>query len=370
MIKTIVVDDEFYTLQEIGELIEKTGCITVLKLYENPLAALKEAESLLPQVAFLDIEMPEMDGLTLAEQLLEINPDMRIVFITAYNQYAVAAFDLNAVDYVLKPINITRFYRMTDKIFKAVSSEPPRDKPAVEITCFGQFKVLKNGVPVRWERSKAEELFAYLLMYHGLKVHKSVLIENLWSECQPTRALTILHTSIYKIRSLFSDVKDLIHLEYSENSYRLTLTGVNCDYITFERDLVGLLLEREPVYEKVESVCDLYGRGLLGWHDYCWSLQKDEDFRGKLVRILRSLTDIYDAAGDTYHLIGVLKLLARIIPYDETANNRLLGALGRQASLDEMVSHFQWLEKTLKADYDSTPAASTRHLYQSLIRQS
>jgi two-component system, LytTR family, response regulator len=368
VIKAIVVDDEFYTLQEIGELLEKSGCISVVKMFENPAAALKEAGTLLPQVAFLDIEMPEMDGLTLAERLLCVKPDMRIVFITAYNQYAVAAFDLNAVDYILKPIDIDRFYKMTDKIIRAISSGQPPDKPMVDIACFGQFKVHKNGIPVKWERSKAEELFAYLLVCHGSKIHKSIILEDLWPEYEPAKAIPILHTSIYKIRSLFSDVREMIDLKYAENCYCLTLTGVKCDYFTFEKDLEGLLTDRELSYEKVEGICEMYGKGFLGWHDYCWSLQKDQDIRERLVGLLRHSIEKYDSAGDLYRLTGALRLLARTVPYDEAVNNRLLYALGRQARREEIVSHFMWLEKTLKASYDSAPADSTRHLYRSLIR--
>lgn len=66
MLKTIVLDDEWYNLEEVCELVEKTGFMQVSGKYMNPLQALEEATVLAPQVAFIDIEMPEMDGLTFA----------------------------------------------------------------------------------------------------------------------------------------------------------------------------------------------------------------------------------------------------------------------------------------------------------------
>lgn len=116
MIKTIVLDDEWYNLEEVCELVEKTGFMQVAGKYMNPLKALEEAGTLQPQVAFIDIEMPELDGLTFAERLLEIQPDVMIAFITSWNQYAVQAFELSALDYVMKPIKEERFLKLAKKI--------------------------------------------------------------------------------------------------------------------------------------------------------------------------------------------------------------------------------------------------------------
>ena len=116
MIKTIVLDDEWYNLEEVCELVEKTGFMQVSGKYMNPIQALEDAASLSPQVAFIDIEMPEMDGLSFAEKLLEIQPEVMIVFVTGWNHYAVKAFELNALDYLMKPIKEERFFKLAEKI--------------------------------------------------------------------------------------------------------------------------------------------------------------------------------------------------------------------------------------------------------------
>lgn len=121
MIKVIVLDDEWYNLEEVCDLVEKTGFMQVAAKYMNPLKALEEASSIHPQVAFIDIEMPEMDGLTFAEKLLEISPETIIAFITSWNQYAARAFDINALDYVMKPIKEERFQRLVEKIRTEIS---------------------------------------------------------------------------------------------------------------------------------------------------------------------------------------------------------------------------------------------------------
>lgn len=137
MIKAIVVDDEWYNLEEVSGLVENTGFMRVGKKYQNPLKALEEVAEISPQVAFIDVEMPEMDGITLAERLLEKNPSILVVFITAWGQYAVQAFDLNALDYIMKPIKLERFNRMIEKIRNEIRLKEPLQPAVLKIKCFG-----------------------------------------------------------------------------------------------------------------------------------------------------------------------------------------------------------------------------------------
>ena len=116
MIRTIVLDDEWYSLREVCGLAEKTGFMTVAGAYTDPLAALAEAPSLRPQVALIDIEMPEMDGLAFAQHLVALHPGVLLAFISGWNHYAVKAFELNALDYVMKPVREERFQKLAEKL--------------------------------------------------------------------------------------------------------------------------------------------------------------------------------------------------------------------------------------------------------------
>ncbi|HEX3076690.1 MAG TPA: response regulator [Lachnospiraceae bacterium] len=197
MIRVIVVDDEWYNLEEISDLILRSEGMEVVGKYQNPVLALDEITDTMPDVAFLDIEMPEFDGLTLAERLLEKLPTLSLAFITSWNQYAVQAFDLNAIDYIMKPINTERFERMIGKIRNDVYWRRTSSKPArLKIQCFERFETRIDGIPVKWERSKSEELFAYLLMNHNTYINKNTIIENLWGDYEPRRALQNLQTSL------------------------------------------------------------------------------------------------------------------------------------------------------------------------------
>ncbi len=141
MIKTIVLDDEWYNLEEVCELVEKTGFMQVTGKYMNPLQALEEAATLAPQVAFIDIEMPELDGLTFAEKLLEIQPEAMIAFITSWNQYAVQAFELSALDYVMKPIKEERFLKLAEKIQAEINRKEQLSYAEQVLSLYGEQRV-------------------------------------------------------------------------------------------------------------------------------------------------------------------------------------------------------------------------------------
>lgn len=138
MIRTMVLDDEWYNLEEVCELVEKTGFMQVSGKYMNPIKALKDVPIVHPQAAFIDIEMPEMDGLAFAKKLLEISPDTIIAFITSWNQYAVRAFEINALDYVMKPIKEERFQKLAEKIQTEINKNERNSYAEYIISMYGK----------------------------------------------------------------------------------------------------------------------------------------------------------------------------------------------------------------------------------------
>lgn len=106
--RSILVDDERLALVHLKKLLSATDKIVVEGTYRDPQMALQDIPVLMPDVVFMDIDMPEMSGIDLAEQVQSALPSAQIVFITAYDDYAVKAFELNAIDYVLKPVEAKR----------------------------------------------------------------------------------------------------------------------------------------------------------------------------------------------------------------------------------------------------------------------
>jgi two-component system, LytTR family, response regulator len=125
MNKVLIVDDENLSRKKIRRFLEdRPETFTVIEA-ENGLQALDMIESEKPDIVFLDIEMPEMNGMDLVHSLQ--NPSFHLIFQTAYSEYAVQAFEKNAIDYLLKPFSQERFNQALDKCIKKTPSQLLQD---------------------------------------------------------------------------------------------------------------------------------------------------------------------------------------------------------------------------------------------------
>lgn len=365
MVKTIVIDDEWYNLEETSEFVEQTHFFHVEGKYQNPILAIQEIDQIHPEVAFIDIELPEMDGITVAEKLLEKNPSIIIVFITSYNQYAVKAFDLNAMDYILKPIKRERFSQMVEKIKKEMNFRLQNVAKTLTIRCFGTFTVMIGGVVVKWERAKAEELFAYLLVHHDQFTHKDKIIEELWPGYEQEKALKILQTAVCKIRNLFASTKDSVKLEYSGSKYCLTINGADCDLFCIEQCMDTFDIDDPYTYQAIERACAIYSSGLLTEAGYLWSIQSNQQLQDQLMQRLSEIHKRYSISDNDQSVVQILKCMVKMTPSDEKLNYELMKAYQEQQDYQAVQKHYQWLEAVLKQQYDLLPSKEIQVMVQS-----
>ena len=112
MINAIAIDDEPLALKVIVSHCEKTDFINLQKTFTHPTEALKYLRKYPVDLLFVDIQMPSMNGINLVKA---IQQSTMIIFTTAFSEYAVTSYELNAIDYLLKPINYTRFHMAVNK---------------------------------------------------------------------------------------------------------------------------------------------------------------------------------------------------------------------------------------------------------------
>src|SRR5689334_9396341 len=114
MIRTLIVDDEPLSRRKIREFLKEDREIEVVGECGNGPEAVSDVRQSTPDLLFLDVQMPGMDGFTVLEELQE-RPLPFVIFVTAYDKYAVKAFEVRALDYLLKPFHRERFARATDR---------------------------------------------------------------------------------------------------------------------------------------------------------------------------------------------------------------------------------------------------------------
>ncbi|MCU8055878.1 LytTR family DNA-binding domain-containing protein [Shewanella sp. SM34] len=125
MLKAIIVEDEYLAREEIEYLVKSHSEIDIVASFEDGLEAFKYLQDHEVDVVFLDIQIPSIDGLLLAKNLHKSTHPPHVVFVTAYKEFAVEAFELEAFDYILKPYNESRIISLLQKI-EQVGRQAPK----------------------------------------------------------------------------------------------------------------------------------------------------------------------------------------------------------------------------------------------------
>lgn len=144
MLKAIVIDDELFAREELIEQLNEIGHITIIAECGNAIDGLKQINQLKPDVVFLDIQMPKITGIDLIS-MLDPETMPNVVFVTAYDEFAIKAFEDNAFDYLLKPIEPRRLQKTVTRL---LAVETKRDLTSITktdielIPCSGHNRIL------------------------------------------------------------------------------------------------------------------------------------------------------------------------------------------------------------------------------------
>ncbi len=129
-IRAIIVDDEELARQILREYLSHEPDVEIVAECANGFDAVKRVSELRPDLLFLDVQMPKLDGF----EVLELtDKEVAVVFVTAYDQYATKAFDASAVDYLLKPFDAVRFHAALDRVRQRIASKSPAVWSAAEL---------------------------------------------------------------------------------------------------------------------------------------------------------------------------------------------------------------------------------------------
>lgn len=230
--RIIVADDEELVLKDTVKMLQQICKNDEICAFSDSLALLEFAMENPCEIAFLDVHMGNMDGVTLARELKEISPKINIIFVTAYDDYFRQAMEMHASGYILKPIKEEDIKREIQDLRYQLFE---RGEKKLVITCFGSFDVkTPQGERVVFERSKSKEAFAYLIHLHGGACTTRDLAAVLFED-EPFDE----KKQVYIQKIISSMMKTLKKYEAQEvveknfNSMSVNTQLVECDYYRF-----------------------------------------------------------------------------------------------------------------------------------------
>jgi len=297
--KAILVDDEPLALEFLERQLKEVSDISIVHKFVD--FKMNKDTKLIEEIdiIFLDIEMPEINGIQLAEKLLEIKPALIIVFVTAFQEYAVQAFELDSLDYIVKPVQLDRLKKTIKRIEKKmkysyVESVSKNSELRINVCRELSFEITKNNPKiVQWRTTKAQELFLYLLFHNGKTLRKSELADLLWPNVDFNNDYSQLYTAIYHIRQNLKKFSNFISLKNVGEGYHLAINNVSIDIVEWESSIASAPPIDKNSINNYEVIMDLYTGAYLQEHDYLWA--EPERYRLKMLwlKTAHQMADFY-----------------------------------------------------------------------------
>lgn len=369
-LRTIVVDDEQLSLQRFLKLLKEIDCLNILGGFTNPKEALQNILAEKPDIVFLDIEMPELSGIDITEIIEKTNKDIQIVFVTAYQDYAVKAFDLNVVDYLTKPIQRERLERTISRIKQRHKQKKVSLERYPEIICFDslQFKWSdeETFLKASWRTKKTKELFSYLLFHKDREVRKDLLVDMLWPHLQWKQGISLLYSAIYQVRRTLRSIKydNYIEIKNSENYYLLKTKGIKIDFIEWENKIDQLEGINERNLSEYEEVIMMYSGDFLNKNEYDWSEVERKRLRTTWLYLVRKTVDFLIENAQFLKAINIYHYVQEVYPSGEDSYFALMKLYHEINNRDAVMTQYNTLNQVLMQDLGVEPQSEIQEWYE------
>lgn len=377
--KAILIDDERPALRQLEQLLQDVDGIQVTGKFLSAKAGLEHLVTEQTDIVFLDIGMPEMNGLTAAEYIQQIDNNIQIVYITAYAQYALEAFELHALDYLLKPVDPIRFSKTLQRIqaytpVKERIADIPRDQEP-SVFCFSNLvlspRIDPNG-KVKWRTSKTKELFAFLIHHKGSRIAKDVLLEEIWPRFTPDKAMIHLHTSIYQIRKIIKQSGLPTTLDFSLESYRLNTDSLVIDVDFFESKIApieALDTLNESQWRQADLALKLYTGHYFDEQDYHWAKSRRNQLLQRYLNLTLRTAEYELATGRERQAIGRLEQAQEKEPYSEEITELLMMGLAKLKNYSSLQNVYESFVMLLRNDLGIAPQPQLREHYDQFMQE-
>lgn len=230
--KILIVDDEEYLREDLRDALERVSPGNEYSFAAEYDGAMKLIDKSAFDIAFLDIQMPGKNGLTLAEVIKKECPRMNIVMVTAYSEYALDALKLFVSGYILKPVMDKDLKEVLDNLRTPIETQEKEKR--IVVKCFGNFEIFADGKPMAFNRQREKEMLAYLICLKGASASRNEICAAVFGESMTSEK------AIFNFKTIFAALrKDLTRLGFedilihSSNSYAIDTNLIKCDYYDY-----------------------------------------------------------------------------------------------------------------------------------------
>ncbi|NYV65716.1 response regulator [Bacillus sp. Gen3] len=344
----IIVDDEKMAIDVLSIILKRLTQfkVSIKGAFTNAVDALHFLEKESVDVIFLDIEMIDIQGIQVAKQLVKRHPFIQVIFVTAHSQFAVDAFDVEATDYLLKPVHENRLIKALTKVQKRLKLQMEENKEHEKNLLYahtlGSFYLHNNQHEVmKWRTRKVRELFLYLWFHQKQPIANAVIIEELWPDLDFEKASSNLHTTIYQLRKLLKDngLKEPIQLV--NNHYQLNVE------IKSDLDELNALLEQENHDDvSIQKLLNCYESDFLAEEEYSWAIHIRSYLKQEVLNVLEKYT-ANSTSTNSLLKYNCLQKMLELDEFNEQYMYQLLEFLIKQNKKQQCIEYYNHIKSKL-----------------------
>ncbi len=360
MIRAVLIDNEPLALHYFQNKLQAFQQIQVVKTFTRVETFLQELPALEFEAIFLEVKLNELTGLEVADIIKTDRPHVSVIFITSHQEFALQAYDIGGLDYLLKPINHARLEKAIARIEHEYSIQQliqKASKTMLNVQCFDQFAAYSNNSLIAFKTEKTKELFVYFILHPNIPIHRDYLIEILWPDLDYVRAKSNLHTALSYLRKTLSNIGYANCIVFSNKYYIFEKPSILCDLYDFQRYYDDFLKQEFPHISLINQCLSIYKNGLLIFDDYEWATA----YKDKLTKSYIDLLEKGFQASvltDTTKALDFLNSLLDFDPYNEQKLEHYLHTLINAGLYEQAYRVFQDYEQKLKEDLALTPSST------------
>jgi len=234
--RILAVDDKAVPRKVLAEAIAEAAPDAEISVCAGAAEALALPGAATFDVAFIDIDMPGMNGLELARELKRLNPRVNVVFATGYGEYMADAFAMHSSGYVMKPVTAADVAAELENLRFPPAPAPAAEPGRLYVRCFGDFGAYAGGRPLSFGRTRARELFAYLVDRRGAMVSMRRVEAVLWGDDPRVGGnASYLRTLVSHLKAALDDAGFGDVLIKRRGEIGIDTSRVDCDYYDYLR---------------------------------------------------------------------------------------------------------------------------------------
>ena len=230
--RVVYIDDEEYARENFKFVCSKIDIISSVECFGGYLELIGHLMGNVVDVVFADISMPGVDGIGLMNHIRGVNDKVPVVYVTGHDEYAIAAFDVGASGYILKPYTQAKIEKVLSRLHLTESRS--LKVKTIEIKTFGRFDIFVNGNAVHFSNKKSKELLALLVDRLGGVVTMEQAIDLLWED-RPfdDKTKNLYRIALKNLRDTLKFAGCIDILVETRGQRNIDFTNIKCDYFDY-----------------------------------------------------------------------------------------------------------------------------------------